>query len=81
MELPISLIPPLYPTEINHPPDDEEAATPAVCPPPCCDDELIVCTHDEEDLTTLTLRELKELCKDRGLNANGKKADLIKRLT
>ena len=95
MSLPVSLIPPKYPSEFEPPaletvPESAPLVPTPTPPKPKTEkdngEELIVCTMDEDksendqDLTNFTLKELREMCKTRGLNPNGKKAELINRL-
>eukprot|EP00984_Skeletonema_dohrnii_P019969 scaffold9657_cov94-Skeletonema_dohrnii-CCMP3373.AAC.1 len=53
--------------------DDEEEEEEAVVP--------VQAALDEADLSSMTVPELKELLKEKGLKVSGKKAELIERLT
>ena len=53
--------------------DDEEEEEEAV--------EPVQAALDEADLSSMTVPELKELLKEKGLKVSGKKAELIERLT
>lgn len=48
---------------------------------PVLDEPLEEVVDQTLDLDTLSLNELKALCKERGLNTKGKKAELIAKLS
>ena len=48
---------------------------------PVLDEPLEEVVDQTLDLDTLSFNELKALCKERGLNAKGKKAELIAKLS
>tara|TARA_B100002051_G_C16654983_1_gene596005 strand:- start:870 stop:1121 length:252 start_codon:yes stop_codon:yes gene_type:complete len=79
MELPSSLIPPLYPKEC------EVSRTTDVVNPPVEDDSMVVTVGNDDvesdSLLNYNLKELRAMCKQRGLKADGKKTDLIARLS
>ena len=87
MEIPASLIPPLYPSELRSDTtlsvDEMIDATPvqeSVTVEP--EDTLEISMDDEEtNMMNLTIKELRKMCTDKGVSASGKKADMIARLT
>lgn len=65
------------PAKSGSPPSSEDTPTLSV---PEDKDEIVVIPEAPLDEQTLSLRELRQLCTDRGLSHAGKKIDLIKRL-
>lgn len=81
MEIPTSLIPSLLSSEKNQhfEKNIEDSETSSTKEPE--ESDIIVITDDKPlSERNLSLKELKQLCKDENLNVNGTKKDLISRL-
>jgi hypothetical protein len=81
MNLPISLIPPIYPSEMQTQ-DAKPASTDVENAVESVNDDnsLVVTVDDDKSLMEYTIKELRDMCRERDLSTAGKKADLIARL-
>ena len=88
MELPNSLIPPYYPNEKINSTEcakiEEECENISDKQDNDDDTTLVICTNESESVLnpsmSSTIKELKDMCKEKGLSTSGKKSDLIARL-
>ena len=83
MEIPVSLIPPLYPSEMRSDTtlSVDEAVQFQVTEELVQDTLEVNMDDDETNMMNLTIKELRKMCTDKGVSASGKKADMIARLT
>tara|TARA_A100001015_G_C15018766_1_gene726894 strand:+ start:2536 stop:2799 length:264 start_codon:yes stop_codon:yes gene_type:complete len=81
MDIPTSLIPSLLSSETkSHLDEDRDIETSSVKVPDEGDEILVITDEKPLNENNLSLKELKQMCKNENLNVNGTKKELISRL-